>query len=421
MSRNNVLALVLAGGQGGRMEVLTRRRAKPAMPYAGVYRLIDFSLSNLRNSHISDVWLVVQYETQSIIRTVAGGRPWDLDRTHGGLTIVPPQQEGEREAAPWHEGNADAIYQNRELIRESGADTLLVLSADHIYKLDYNDVIDQHRANEADVTLVSTEVPIDQASNHATVKVDEQGRVTDFRYKPDAPDSPIVAAEIFVYRTDAVIEMLERLAKDHSERPEAESGLEDFGDELLPELVRGGKVFDFRLPGYWKDVGRPETYYQSHMDLLRTASHTDARKDNPDLNLDDASWPIITRDPQRMPARIHGTARIDRSLVSPGCDVAGKVERSVLSPGVIVEEGATVHDTILLQDVVVRAGATVRFAIVDEHAEIGPDATVGQRPEGELPTTEELVLIGSKATITEGATVAQGARIEPDARVRRKR
>lgn len=413
MSRNNVLALVLAGGQGGRMEVLTKRRAKPALPYAGVYRLIDFSLSNLHNSQLSDIWLIVQFETQSIIQTVAGGRPWDLDRTHGGLTIVPPQQEGEREAAPWHEGNADAIHQNRELIRESGADTLLVLSADHIYKLDYNSVIDQHLSNEADVTLVSTEVPIDQASNHGTVKVDESGKVTDFRYKPEDPDSPIVATEIFVYRTEAVIETLERLAKEHGEGSGAESGLEDFGDELLPELVKGGKVFDYRLPGYWKDVGRPETYFRSHMDLLRNASHTDARKDNPDLDLDDRSWPILTRDPQRMPARIHGTARIDRSLVSPGCDVAGTVERSVLSPGVIVEEGATVHDSILFQDVVVRAGATVRFAIVDEHAEIGPDARVGQKPEGESPTTEELVLIGGHATIAKGTVVKRGERVEP--------
>lgn len=421
MPRNNVLALVLAGGQGGRMDVLTRRRAKPALPYAGVYRLIDFSLSNLRNSQISDVWMIVQYETQSIIQTVAGGRPWDLDRTHGGLTIVPPQQEGEREAAPWHEGNADAIYQNRELIRESGANVLLVLSADHIYKLDYNDVIGQHLATDADVTLVTTEVPIDQASNYGTVKVSRGGKITAFENKPEKPESTIVATEIFVYRTDVVIETLERLSNEHSDDSEAGSGLEDFGHELLPELVKSGKVRDYRLPGYWKDVGRPETYFQSHMDLLKIASHTSAREDNPDLNLDDASWPIFTRDAQRMPARIHGTARIDRSLISPGCDVAGKVERSVLAPGVIVERGATVRDAILLQDALVRAGATVQFAIVDEHVEIGADAKIGQKPRGDSPTTEELVLIGARAKIAKAAVVKRGERIEPDAKAKARR
>ncbi len=421
MSRNNVLALVLAGGQGGRMDVLTNRRAKPALPYAGVYRLIDFSLSNLRNSGISDVWVIVQYETQSIIQTVAGGRPWDLDRTHGGLTIVPPQQEGEREAAPWHEGNADAIYQNRELIRESGADVLLVLSADHVYKLNYNDVIEQHLATDADVTLVTTEVPIDQASNHGTVEVSKSGKITAFDYKPEDPSSTIVATEIFVYKTDVVIETLERLSKERSADDEARSGLEDFGQELLPELVKAGKVRDFRLPGYWKDVGRPETYFQSHMDLLKIASHTSAREDNPDLDLEDQTWPIVTRDPQRMPARIHGTARIDRSLVSPGCDIAGKVERSVLSPGVIVEPDATVRDAILLQDVIVRAGATVQFAIVDERVEVGVDAKVGEKPRGELPTTEELVLIGANAKVAKAAVVKRGERIEPAAKVRARR
>lgn len=413
MSRNNVLALVLAGGQGGRMDVLTRRRAKPALPYAGVYRLIDFSLSNLRNSQISNVWLIVQYETQSIIQTVAGGRPWDLDRTHGGLTIVPPQQEGEREAAPWHEGNADAIYQNRELIRESGADTLLVLSADHIYKLDYNDVIDQHLATDADATLVTTEVPIEQASNHGTVEVGKGGTITSFDYKPDEPKSDIVATEVFVYKTDVVLETLDRLARAHGDDSEAESGLEDFGHELLPELVKSGNVHDFRLEGYWKDVGRPETYFQSHMDLLKIASRTSERENNPDLDLEDRAWPIITRDPQRMPARIHGTARIDHSLISPGCDVAGKVERSVLGPGVMVEPGASVCDAILMQDVVVREGATVRFTIVDQGAEIGADARVGQQPAGDLPTTEELVLIGAEARVARDAVVDGGARIEP--------
>ncbi len=403
MARQRTLALVLAGGKGSRMEVLTQHRAKPALPYAGVYRLIDLSLSNLRNSGLSDVWLVVQYETQSIAETVAGGRPWDLDRTHGGLRILPPQQEAGSDEGVWHEGNADAIYQHRDLIREFAPDVLLVLSADHIYRLDFQDLLEQHQASEAGVTLVSTEVPLDQASNHGTITVDSKGVVTSFDYKPDEPTSPLVATEIFAYNPDVVIETLERLSREKATRGK-ESGLEDFGHELLPDLVAQGEVRDFRLPGYWKDVGRPETYFQSHMDLLDPSMN---------LDLDDPEWPIYTLDHQRMPARFGDASRVRHSLVSPGCDIAGTVERSVLAPGVVVEEGATVRDAIVLQDAVIRAGARVRFAIVDQGAVIGKKARVGQKPSGDLPTTDELVLVGMGARVKGGETVGRGARVAP--------
>lgn len=404
MARSNVLALVLAGGQGGRMDVLTQYRAKPALPYAGVYRLIDISLSNLRNSGISDAWLVVQYETQSIAEAVAGGRPWDLDRSHGGLRILPPQQEAGSDEGVWHQGNADAIYQNRELIRKFNPDVLLVMSADHVYKLDFDNLIDQHVASGAGVTLVSTEVPIDQASNHGTIEVDERGKVTRFDYKPDQPRSTIVATEIFAYDPALVIDTLERLSREKTSASDKESGLEDFGHELLPALVKDGQVRDFRLPGYWKDVGRPETYFQSHMDLL------DA---HPGLDLDDPDWPIFTLDPQRMPARFEDTARTGQSLISPGCHIAGRVQRSVLGPGVVVEAGATVRDAIILHDTVVRAGATVQFAIVDSDVTIGKDAKVGAKPKGETPTTDELVLIGMGAKVRRGERLKRGERREP--------
>jgi len=406
MARSKVLALVLAGGQGGRMEVLTRHRAKPALPYAGVYRLIDISLSNLRNSGISDVWLIVQYETQSIAEAVAGGRPWDLDRTHGGLRILPPQQEAGSDEGVWHEGNADAIYQNRDLIRGYAPDVLLVMSADHIYRLDFDDLIGQHVASGAGVTLVSTEVPLDQASNHGTVEVDAQGNVRHFEYKPERPRSTIVTTEVFAYDPALVIETLERLSRAKSPDSTKASGLEDFGHELLPRLVEEGHVHDFRLPGYWKDVGRPDSYFQSHMDLL--ADHPDL-----DLDLDDPAWPIFTRDHQRMPARFEESARIRHSLVSPGCQIAGKVQRSVLGPGVVVEAGATVRDAIVMQDTVVRAGAMVQFAIVDSGVTIGKEAKVGQKPKGEAPTTEELTLIGMGARIKRGEQVKRGERREP--------
>lgn len=394
--------MVLAGGQGSRMDVLTQSRAKPAMPFAGVYRLIDMSLSNLRNSDFTDVWVIAQYETQTIIDALANGRPWDMDRTRGGLRVITPQQENDV-GGNWNEGNADALYQYRDMIREYDPDVLLVLSADHIYRLDYNDVVTQHLERGADVTVVSTKVPQDQASNHAVITTGDDDVVTRIDYKPDQPETNIVAAEIFAYNPDVMLETLERLAEKLGDEESGSTGLEDFGDHLLPELVESGKVHEFRLSGYWKDVGRPETYFEAHMELL--AEH-------PDLQLDDPAWPIFTLDPQRMPARIHPTAQINDALISPGCDISGLVERSVLAPGVRVEEGATVSNAIILHDTVIRRGANVSYAIVDRDVTIGQDARIGGTPNGALPATEELVLIGQGASIPARKELGAGERVD---------
>lgn len=402
MNRTRVLSMVLAGGQGNRMEVLTQSRAKPATPFAGVYRLIDMSLSNLRNSDLTDVWVVAQYETQTIIDALANGRPWDMDRTRGGLRVITPQQEN-GSGGDWNEGNADALYQYRHLIRQFDPDVLLVLSADHIYRLDYNEVISRHLERGSDVTVVSTRVPKDQASNHAVITTGDNEVVTKFDYKPDEPQTDIVATEVFVYTPEVVLGTLERLVEKLGDAESGSTGLEDFGDHLLPDLIDKGNVHDFRLQGYWKDVGRPETYFEAHMDLL--AEH-------PELKLDDPAWPIFTLDPQRMPARIHPTARIDEALISPGCDIRGTVVRSVLAPGVRIEEGATVANAIILHDTVIRSGANISYAIVDRDVEIGRDARIGEEPKNELPTTEELVLIGEGVLIPEGKTLGTGERVD---------
>lgn len=402
------------------MEVLTAERAKPALPFAGVYRLLDFSLSNLHHSAIDDVWLVVQFETQSILKTTANGRPWDLDRTYGGLRLVPPQQEGETADGEdgWHRGNADAIYNLRQPIRDFGPDVVLVLSADHVYKLEYSAVVDQHVATGAACTLVTTEVPRAQAPNHGTVSVGRDGKVTGFEYKAEQPASTLAVAEVFVYDTDALLGTLDRIVARSA--PDEDAPLEDFGHQLLPELVAAGNVHEFRLDGYWKDVGRPETYFAAHMEVLRTSSNRSSVRRRRELELDDPEWPILTRDSQRMPARLHGSAAVDHSLVSPGCDVAGKVERSVLGPGVVVEAGALVRDAIVFNDTVIRSGATVEFAIVDSDVVVGRDARVGAAPKAKRPpTTEELTLVGARVNVNAEATVAAGARVEPGAHVRR--
>ena len=399
MPRPKILALVLAGGQGSRLAPLTDHRAKPAVPYAGVYRLIDISLSNLRNSGISEVGVVVQYQTQSILAELANGRPWDLDRTTGGLRVIPPQQSSGSESADevLAQGNADAIYENLDLIRTADPDVLLVLSSDHIYRLDYWLPIDQHLETDADATLVTTKVPLDDASNYGTCQVDGANRVTGFAYKPEEPESDIVTTEVFLYKPSVLIDTLERLAR------ESDGGLEDFGHELLPDLVDNGTVYSYPLDGYWKDVGRPETYFASHMDLLT---------EHPELDLDDPAWPISTLENQRLPARVHAEASIDASMISPGCDVHGTVERSVLAPGVVVESGATVSNAVILENTVVRRGATVRYAIIDRHVTVGSGADVGSLFEGDTPGPGDLAMVGQYVSIADNRAVTKGERIE---------
>jgi glucose-1-phosphate adenylyltransferase len=393
----DVLVLVLAGGEGGRLELLTEHRAKPATPFAGVYRLIDFPLSHAVHSGLSDVWVLQQYEPHTLTEHLANGRPWDLDRTYGGLLLLHPHTGSEGEG--WHHGNAHAIWQKRALIRELDPELVLVTSADHVYRLDYSAVVEHHRERGADVTLVTTEVPTSEASRFGCVTVDGDGRVTGFAYKPDDPPGGTIATEDFVYRTDRLLEVLDQLAEEAD--PESdESRLQDFGHGLLPELIEAGTAVAFPLEGYWRDVGTLASYWEGHMDLL------DPEKG---IELDDPEWPILTRAVQRRPARIEGSAHIERSLISSGCTVRGTVVRSVLAPGVVVEEGAKVTDSVLLHDVVVGEDAEVAGAIVDVEARIGKGALVGESIDGD--PAEQLVLVGARERVRARARVRPGGRV----------
>jgi glucose-1-phosphate adenylyltransferase len=406
MPSAKILALIMAGGAGTRMDLLTERRAKPALPYAGVYRLIDFPLSNCAHSRITDVWVIEQFQAHTMNDHLANGRPWDLDRTYGGLRIIQPHT-GTPEGG-WHHGNADAIYRNRRFIREFEPDLLLVLSADHIYKLDYRKVIDAHTGGEAEVTLVTTRVPIEQAGRFGVVRVDSGGKMVDFAYKPDKPDSDIVTTEVFVYNARTLLDTIDELAEQASTGEDSDASLKDFGHELLPRLVERGRAYAYPLDGYWRDVGTIASYWESHMDLLAP---------DPPIDLDEPGWPILTFGVQRLPARIEEPARIARSLVSPGCVVHGQVIRSVLSPGVVVEQGAVVRDSVLLPGCVVEAGAWLVRAIVDGGAHIGAGARVGAT--GGAAADEEvektITLVGQNAKIPPGAHIPAGGRVEPDA------
>lgn len=332
------------------MGPLTEHRAKPALPFAGLYRLIDFPLSNCANSAITDVWVLQQYRPHSLEEHLANGRPWDLDRSFGGMTLLQPFTGGDEEG--FAEGNADALWRHHRLIAEFDADVVLVLSADAVYTLDYRDVVDAHLSHDADVTMVTTEVDED-AGRFGVVTVGPDRRVTSFEYKPDSPQSDVVTTEVFAYRPPALLGTLKSLAS-------GDQPLDDFGDALLPRLVDGGRAYSFALEGYWRDVGTPESYWQAHQDLL----------DGAGIDLDDLDWRIMTRAGHRPPALVEAGAAVEQSLVSPACRVAGRVVRSVLSPGVVVEAGAVVEESVILHDAVIRAGARVERAIVDAGVEV---------------------------------------------------
>lgn len=386
-----VLALILAGGKGSRLGVLTRERAKPALTFGGTYRLIDFALSNVVHSGLSDVWVVEEYQLHSLNDHLTNGRPWDLDRTHGGLQVLPPYT-GAGEEGGFASGNADAIYIHRDLIRQYAPDVLLVLSADHIYTLDYAPVIREHLGRGAGVTMVTTPVPDgEDASRFGNVQADAEGRVTDFAYKPEDPQGDAITTEIFVYDAPLLLDTLERL---HRKKP-GDERLGDFGHELIPEFVAQGRAYAHPFDGYWLDVGLPQAYWRAHQDLL----------DGRSVALDDPQWPILTSSIPRMPARIRSSAEIHDALVSYGCEVAGTVRRTVLSPGVTVEPGAVVEDSVLLRDVTVRAGARVARALLDEGAEIGPDVAVGGG--------DELCIVGAGARVS--ADLPPGAEVDPGA------
>ena len=406
MARNRILAIIQAGGAGGRMDVLTRERAKPALPFAGVYQLVDFPLSNLTHSGISNVWLSVQYQGGTLEEEVANGRPWDLDRNYGGLRLLLPEQgTGSHDEEGFARGNADELFRIRDEIRAADPELVVVLSADHVYRFDYLDAIETHRSKGAELTIVTTEVAREQASQHATVESNRLGRVTGFAYKPERPTTSTVATEVFVYSPDVLIEVLDELYRERGADAESgDSGLGDYGESLVPRLVDRGKTYAHELPGYWRDLGQPHLYLAAHQDLLTN--------DGEDLFADPA-WPFLTRQPQRVAARLEKGCELEASMVSPGARVAGVVRRSVLGPGVVVEAGAVVSDSVIFRDTVIEEGAEVSWSVVDVDCVIGAGARVGEPDARGAEDPEQVTLIGRDCSVAPGVRLEAGARLEP--------
>ncbi len=388
MPRTRTLVVVLAGGAGGRLELLTRERAKPAVPFAGTHRLIDFPLSNCHNAGLSDVWVSQQFNPISLSDHLSNGRPWDLDRTTGGLLLLQPRL-GNDDRGGFHKGTADALWRYAPLIRDFGPDVLVLVSADAVYTLDYGALAEEHAASDADVTVVTTEVEPDDAGRYGVVQA-RDGQITEYVYKPDEPSGNLVSNEVFAFRPAALLDALDALAEELGS-----DGLEDLGDELLPRLVDAGAAREHRFEGYWRDVGTVPAYWSCHQELLA---------DTPPIDLDDPAWPVLTRaSARRAPARVLSGGEVEASVLAPAARVAGSVERSVIGRGALVEAGASVRESVLLPGAVVRAGATVERAILDDGVEVRRDAAVGE-------AGGEIALVGIRAVVDEGARILAGGR-----------
>jgi glucose-1-phosphate adenylyltransferase len=410
MRRGQALAIVQAGGQGARMDVLTRERAKPALPFGGVHRLVDFALSGLYHAGLDDVWVSVQYQVASIDDYLAGGRPWSMDRNRGGFRrMVPQTGTGPSSEEGFASGNADLLLKLHAEIAEHGAEHVVVTSADHVFNTDLAAVVEEHVARGSTATLVTAEVTKREAADNVAVLTGQDGVVRDLEVKMSRPGTGTVATEIFVYGTAPLLATLEELraelddeADDDSDGDAGhDSGLGDFGDHLLPRLVSSGTVRAVPMEGYWRDLGRPHTYLQGHRDLL--AGKVDV--------FSQPGRPVIAHWPDRPAARVRPSARLTDSLLSPGCDVAGEVSGSVLGPGVVVEKGARVRDSVIFADSVIRRGAVVQTTIVDDDTELRRGARVGAVPATRVAHDEDIVLVGRCSVIE--SVVDAGARLEP--------
>jgi len=397
-------AVILAGGEGSRLGVLTEKRAKPAVPFAGKYRIIDFTLSNCVNSGISDVMILTQYRPHSLNEHIASGRPWDLDRTFtGGIQIYQPFRG--RAATDWYKGTADAITQNLSFVERGDPDLVLVLSGDHIYKMNYGWLIAFHIEKQADVTIATLNVTREEATRMGILAADGEQRVTQFVEKPADPPGTLASMGIYVFGRA----MLSQVLEEDSRRRDSSH---DFGKDIIPRMVTGGmRAFAYPFQGYWVDVGTVEAYWQSQMDLLATP---------PPLDLNDRAWIVHTRSEERPPVLVVKGATVQDSMVTDGCVVSAgaRVERSILSPGVFVGPDAVVRDSVILTDSRIEAGARVERSIVDKSVKIGKRARIGAKPGKDAAPVKEansgITTVGKNAQIPDGSIVPRGSIVHTD-------
>ena len=361
MKQNNMLAMILAGGRGSRLHELTNKVAKPAVSYGGKYRIVDFPLSNCANSGVDIVGVLTQYESVLLNSYVAAGGRWGLDARESGVFVLPPREKADADLDVYR-GTADAISQNIDFIDKYSPEFLLVLSGDHIYKMDYDKMLDYHKEMNADATIAVIEVPMKEASRFGIMNTDGAGRIVEFEEKPEHPKSNLASMGIYIFNWKLLRKMLLADMKD----PDSHH---DFGKDIIPQLLNDNKTLAaYKFKGYWKDVGTIDSLWEANMDLL------DSRNE---LNLNDASWRIYTEDTPTLPQYIGPNAKIDKAFITQGCVVEGEVKHSVLFTGCKVGEGAKIIDSVLMPGVEVAAGAVVQRALVADNIKIGPEAVVG--------------------------------------------
>lgn len=359
MKQKECIAMILAGGQGSRLGVLTKHVAKPAVQFGGKYRIIDFPLTNCVQSGIDTVGILTQYKPLELNTYIGNGQAWDLDVDDGGVYILPPYMREKK--GEWYKGTANAIYQNLEFIDKFNPQHVLILSGDHIYKMNYAQMLDYHKKNDADVTIAMLPVDPAEASRFGILSCNEQGRITSFEEKPAHPKSNTASMGIYIFKWSVLRSAL--IADEHDE-----NSVKDFGKNVIPTLLQSGAaLFGYRFNGYWKDVGTVSSLWQANMDLL----------DFDSLNLDDEEWPILSRSTLMSPHFIGTHAKVSNSLITEGCYVDGKISHSIIFDGVTVEKGAEVTDSVVLSGATIRAGAKVHKTIVGENATVGNETTIG--------------------------------------------
>lgn len=392
INKKEIVAMLLAGGQGSRLYALTKQIAKPAVPYGGKYRIIDFPLSNCINSGIDTVGVLTQYQPLAMNDYIGNGQPWDLDRNNGGVHILAPYQS--QRGAEWYAGTANAIYQNLSFMERYDPEYVVILSGDHIYKMDYSEMLKYHKEKNADCTIAVLDVDLEEASRFGIMFARDDGEIYDFVEKPKEPKSTLASMGIYIFSFDVLKKYLTE-----NENDKRVDNAKDFGKDIIPMMLGDNKrLFAYRFDGYWKDVGTIDSLWEANMDLI-----------NPNIPIDlyDPTWKIYSRNPIMPPQSIGKNAKIQNSMVTEGCIIDGTVDFSMISDGVTIEEGATVTDSILMPGSVVKKGAVVEYAIIGERSVIGENARVGARPENvENRDKWGIAVVGHEITISDGAVVA---------------
>lgn len=391
--KKECVAMLLAGGQGSRLYALTTNIAKPAVAFGAKYRIIDFPLSNCVNSGIDTVGVLTQYQPLVLNEYIGNGQPWDLDRTYGGVHILSPYQA--KTNSSWYEGTANAIYQNLHFMKMYNPEYVLILSGDHIYKMDYAAMLKAHKDTGADCTIAAIEVPLSEASRFGILNTNPDGSIYEFEEKPKQPKSTLASMGIYIFTAEKLFKYLEADDKNPNSS-------KDFGKDVLPAMLQSGeKMFSYRFKGYWKDVGTIASLWQANMDLLG---------DNPEFDVSDKAWKIHSRNPLAPPEHVGVDGSLKNSMVALGCEIDGKVENSILGSNVIVEKGAVVKDAVVLANSVIKAGASVSYSIIDENVTVGKNAVIGV----EKDENAEIVVLGRGLTVADNITVREGQKHEKD-------